>query len=378
MQAIINGKVILQDGIVEGKAVLFDEKIIGIVDADTVQVDAIIDAGGLYVSPGFVDVHIHGYLGEDASDGDALGLEKMARGILQNGVTSFLPTTMTVAWAELEKAFQVIRTLMPESQKATWAGAQILGCHAEGPFINPAKKGAQPEEAILPPAADKLLAHRDVIRMATFAPEMPLALDFAQKICENSDIVLSVGHTNATYEEAMSAVKAGANHMTHTFNAMSALSHRGPGVVGAAFCSEAYCELIADTFHIHPGLYTLFHKAKGDKVVLITDCTRAGGLADGEYTLGGQPIFVHGIECRLKDGTIAGSVLKMNDAVRNYRDHAGVPFYEAVNCASLYAARSIGVDACKGSLTAGKDADIVLMDGDCAVRGVFVGGVKKV
>lgn len=378
MQAIINGKVILQDGIVEGKAVLFDKKIIGIVDADTVQADAIIDAGGLYVSPGFVDVHIHGYLGEDASDGDAAGLEKMAKGIVQNGVTSFLPTTMTVAWDELEKAFSVIRTLRPESKKESWPGAEILGCHAEGPFINPSKKGAQPEEAILAPDADKMLRHKDIIRMATFAPEMPLALEFAQKICENSDIVLSIGHTNATYEEAMAAVKAGANHMTHTFNAMSALSHRAPGVVGAAFCSDAYCELIADTFHIHPGLYTLFHKAKGERVVLITDCTRAGGLEDGEYTLGGQPIYVNGIECRLADGTIAGSVLKMNDAVRNYRDHAHVSLHEAVNCASLYAARSIGVDAFKGSLEAGKDADIVLMDGDCGVRRVFVGGMQKV
>lgn len=378
MKTIINGKVILKDGIVENKAVLFDEKIIGIVDLSAVQADEIIDAQGLYVSPGFVDVHIHGYLGEDASDGDAAGLEKMAHGIVQNGVTSFLPTTMTVAWDELEKAFAVIRKLMPESKKGSWPGAQILGCHAEGPFINPSKKGAQPEEAILPPDADKLLAHRDVIRMATFAPEMPGALAFAQKITAESDIVLSIGHTNATYEEAMAAIQAGANHMTHTFNAMSALSHRAPGVVGAAFCSDAYCELIADTFHIHSGLYTLFSKAKGDHLVLITDCTRAGGLADGEYTLGGQPIFVNGIECRLADGTIAGSVLKMNNAVRNFRDHAHVPMHEAVNCASLYAARSVGADGCKGSLEAGKDADIVLMDGACGVRKVFVGGVQKV
>ena len=148
--------------------------------------------------------------------------------------------------------------------------------------------------------------------------------------------------------------------------------------MGAAFTSDAYCELIADTFHIHPALFTLFHKAKGDKTVLITDCTRAGGLSDGEYTLGGQPIFVKGIECRLADGTIAGSVLKMNNAVRNFRDHAHVPFYEAVNCASLYAARSVGVDNCKGSLEAGKDADVVLMDEACDVRAVFVGGVRKV
>ena len=128
---------------------------------------------------------------------------------------------------------------------------------------------------------------------------------------------------------------------------------------------------------MHKGLFQLVANLKGDKLVLVTDCTRAGGLADGEYTLGGQPIYVKGIECRLQDGTIAGSVLKMNDAVRNFRDHAQVPIHEAVNCASLYAARSIGAEGCKGSLEAGKDADVVLMDEACGVHAVFVGGVRK-
>ena len=377
MKAIINGKIVLKDGVVENKALLFDEKIIGLAD-DASGAEEIIDAQGLYVSPGFVDVHIHGYLGEDASDGSVDGLRKMAEGVLQNGVTSFLPTTMTVAWDEIEAAFNVIRELMPKSKQASWQGAEILGCHAEGPFINPKKKGAQAAEAILPPDAEKLLVHKDVVRMVTVAPEMPLGMAFVEKVRKDSDIVVSIGHTDATFEEAMQAVALGANHMTHTFNAMSALSHRAPGTVGAALSSDAYCELIADTFHIHSGLFPLFAKAKGDRLVLITDCTRAGGLKDGEYTLGGQAIYVKGIECRLADGTIAGSVLKMNDAVRNYRDHAGVSFHEAINCASLYAAKSIGVDACKGSLESGKDADIVLLDGDCGVHGVFVGGVKKV
>ena len=367
----------LKDGVVENKALLFDKKIIGVAE-DASGADEVIDAQGLYVCPGFVDVHIHGYLGEDASDGSAQGLEKMAQGILQNGVTSFLPTTMTVAWDALEKAFAVIGAAMEESKKAAWKGAQVLGCHAEGPFINPSKKGAQPEEAILPPDAEKMLAYKNVIRMLSFAPEMEGGLAFAEKIRSESEITLSVGHTNATYEQTMAAVAAGADHITHTFNAMSALSHRAPGVVGAALSSDAYCELIADTFHIHPGLFPLFYKAKGDKTVLITDCTRAGGLADGEYTLGGQPIFVKGIECRLQDGTIAGSVLKMNDAVRNFRDHAHIPFCEAVNCASLYAARSVGVADYKGSLEAGKDADIVLLDENCAVHGVFSLGIRKI
>lgn len=373
MQAIINGKILLPEAELQGKALVFDQTIRDICDTPPAGC-AVIDAGGLYVSPGFVDVHIHGYLGADASDGDPEGLRAMARGILQNGVTSFLPTTMTVPWDDLERAFAVIRQFMPESADPAFDGAQALGCHAEGPFINPKRKGAQSESAILPPDAEKLLRHAALVRLVTLAPEMPGAIDCIAAL--KGKMRVSVGHTDADYETAQAALAAGADHFTHTFNAMTGLSHRAPGVVGAALASSAYAELIADTFHVHPAVFTLLRRCKGDQLVLITDCTRAGGLADGEYTLGGQPIFVRGIECRLADGTIAGSVLKMNEAVRNYRDHTGAPMYEAVACASLSPARSIGMEACKGSLQPGKDADILLLDDACQVRGVWKRGVK--
>lgn len=374
MKAIINGKILLPEGEISGKALIFDEKIREI--GDTVpEACEVIDAQGLYVSPGFVDVHIHGYLGADASDGDAEGLRVMARGILKNGVTGFLPTTMTVPWDELERAFETIRAFMAESARPGFDGAQALGCHAEGPFINPRKKGAQAESAILPPDAGRLLPFADVIRLVTLAPEMPGALDCIRAL--RGRMRVSIGHTDATYAQAMDGLAAGADHFTHTFNAMTGLSHRAPGAVGAALAGDAWCELIADTFHVDAGVFPILRKCKGDRLALITDCTRAGGLADGQYTLGGQPIFVRGIECRLADGTIAGSVLKMNDAVRNYRDHARVPLYEAVHCASLAPARSVGLDAAKGSLTPGKDADVLLLDGDCRVRGVWVAGEKK-
>lgn len=377
MKAIVGGRILLPDGEVSGKALLFDEVIRGIVDEKDVQADEIMDAQGAYVSPGLVDVHIHGYQGEDASDASQNGLRRMARALLSNGVTSFLPTTMTVDWATLEKCFQGIRSLMQESAEADFDGAQILGCHAEGPFINPQRKGAQAAEAILLPDAAKVMPYRDVIRVMTYAPESTGADAFAREIREKSDIRLSIGHTAATYDQAKKAMALGASRVTHTFNAMTGLHHRDPGVVGAALTEKVYCELIADTFHVHPGLFSLMHAAKGDQMVLITDCTRAGGLADGEYTLGGQPIFVRGIECRLKDGTIAGSVLKMNDAVRNFREHAGVSMAQAVRAASLNAAASAGVEAHKGSLEVGKDADIVLMDEACRVQRTLVRGVCK-
>ncbi|MCI5772415.1 MAG: N-acetylglucosamine-6-phosphate deacetylase [Clostridiales bacterium] len=379
MKAIIGGKIILPDSEVKGKALLFEDKVIGIVDEKEAlaQADEVIDAQGAYVCPGLVDVHIHGYLGADTSDADKDGVRLMARGVLANGVTSFLPTTMTVEWDILDTVFKQLRELKEESLKDDFEGAEILGCHAEGPFINPSKKGAQKESAILAPDAAKVLPFKDIISIITYAPEMEGGMAFTRELKQNSDIQLSIGHTSATYDVAKEAMGLGITRVTHTFNAQTPLHHRDPGVVGAALTSDVYCELIADTFHVNKGLFTLMDKAKGNKLVLITDCTRAGGLEDGEYTLGGQPIFVKGIECRLADGTIAGSVLKLNNAVRNYRDNASIPMWKAVRAATLNAAESAGVADRKGSLESGKDADITLMDEDCQVVKTFVRGNLK-
>ena len=379
MKAIVNGRILLPDAEVSGKALLFDRKIIGIVEENEAraQADEIIDAEGKYVAPGLVDVHIHGYLNQDTSDANPDGVRLMAKGVLENGVTSFLPTTMTVEWDTLESVFTQLRSLMAESQSDDFNGAEILGCHAEGPFINPAKKGAQKGECILTPDPNKVLPYQDVIRVITFAPEMPGGDAFIRTLREKTDIVLSIGHTGANYDQAMHAVRLGASHITHTFNAMSGLMHRDPGVVGAALTTDVYCELIADTFHVNKGIFPLMVKVKGDRLVLITDCTRAGGMADGEYTLGGQPIFVQGIECRLADGTIAGSVLRLNAAVRNVKRYASLPMYQAVRLASLNAAESAGVSGAKGSLTPGKDADVILMDENCDVSAAFVRGILK-
>ena len=182
-----------------------------------------------------------------------------------------------------------------------------------------------------------------------------------------------MGHTDATFEEAMKAFDCGATQVTHLFNAQTVLHHRKPGVVGAGLASDAYTELIADTFHVNKGLYSLVYKCKKDKLVLITDCTRAGGMPDGEYSLGGQPIFVKGIQCLLEDGTIAGSVLKLNEAVKNFFDNTNVPLNEVVNAASLNPAKAIGLDS-KGSLEEGKDADIIITDMNFGIKKTIIGG----
>ena len=370
MQAIINGKIVLPDRLAEGCALLFDEKIQGVVPAAQVPAGAkVIDAAGGLVIPGLIDMHIHGYLGEDASDGSFEGIRTMAEGVAKNGVTGFLPTTMTVSYDELNAAFDQIRRGMRQSLQDDWQGAQILGVNAEGPFINPAKKGAQAGEHIRPGDAEFL----DVIRVFTIAPEMPGNMDCIREMAGRT--LISMGHTAATYDQAAAAIEAGVGHVTHLFNAQTPLMHRDPGVVGAALTdARVSCELIADTFHVSRHLFPLVSRMKGDKLVLITDCTRAGGLEDGEYTLGGQPIFVKGIECRLADGTIAGSVLKLNAAVRNLLANTSLEIWEAVNAASLNPARRIGVDAAKGSLEAGKDADIAICDADFNVRRTILGG----
>lgn len=372
MKAIVNGKIILPDSIVEGRALLFDEKIVGL--SETVPEGAeIIDAKGRYVAPGLVDIHIHGYLGEDTSDGSVEGIRKMAEGIVKNGVTAWLPTTMTVSYDDLRRAFNAVRTLM--DKKNNPKGAQIMGVHAEGPFINPSKKGAQAVEYIRPADAPFLIENSDVIRIVTIAPEMPGALDCIREVTRKTNILVSMGHTAANYETAKAGIEAGVRHATHLFNAMTPLNHRDPGVVGASLADDRVStELIADTFHISPDLFGLVAKVKGDNLILITDCTRAGGLEDGEYTLGGQPIFVKGIECRLADGTIAGSVLKLNNAVRNMREHTNLPLEQIVRMASINAARCIGLDKTKGSLEAGKDADIILADENFAVSETIIAG----
>jgi len=374
MKCIINGKLILKDSIAENMAIVFDDKIEKIAPLSDIDTSAyeVIDAKGMFVSPGLVDMHIHGYLGADASDADAEGIKKMAEGIIKNGVTAWCPTTMTVSKAEIEAAFDAVREV---KNSDSYYGSRILGVNSEGPFINAKKKGAQAEEHILKPDADFIEKHSDLVKLFTVAPEVEGAAECIEKVSKNTNVLISMGHTDATYEEAVEGIKKGVRHTTHLFNAMTALSHRSPGVVGAALADgNVSTELIADTFHVNKGLFGLIAKIKGDKLCLITDCIRAGGMPDGDYTLGGQPVHKEGIKCLMDDGTIAGSVLKLNEAVYNLYENSDLELFEAVNCASLNVAKALGEDKEIGSLEEGKRADIVIADERFNVKTTILGG----
>ena len=362
MKCIINGRIVLKDSVLDNAAIVFDEKIEKIVSMDRIDTNdyEIIDAKGNFVAPGLIDMHIHGYLGADASDGDADGIKKMAEGIIKNGVTAWCPTTMTVSKKEIEDAFESVRKVKNSGE---YYGSRILGVNSEGPFINPAKKGAQAGEHILKPDADFIKKHSDIVKLFTVAPEVDGALECIEKVSKETDVLISMGHSDATYEEAVAGIEKGVRHTTHLFNAMSALSHRSPGVTGAGLSdNKVSTELIADTFHVNKGLFALVYKLKGDKLCLITDCIRAGGMEDGDYTLGGQPVHKEGIKCLMPDGTIAGSVLKLNEAVKNLYENTDIEIYEAVNCASLNIATALGEDKEIGSLEEGKRADIIITD----------------
>ena len=287
MLAIKNAKIVLEDRIEEGKVLLFSDKIEKITD-NIPEGYEVIDAHGGYVTPGFIDLHIHGYLGKDVCDANVDSIKTIAGGLVENGVTGFLPTTMTVDMKVIEGALDACREVKNSGE---YYGSTILGVHAEGPFISASKKGAQDERYILKPDADFVKANADIIKIITLAPEEDKDFAEIKKMAEETDVVVSMGHTSADYKTAMESTKNGVKHATHLFNAMTPMTHRAPGVVGAALNSDVTCELIVDTYHVDPALYEMVYRMKGRKLCFITDCLPAGGLPEGEYTLGGAMII---------------------------------------------------------------------------------------
>ena len=316
------------------------------------------------VLPGFIDQHIHGAGGSDGMDGTVADIAKIANTVAEEGTTSFLVTTMTQSPENINKAMTAVKEYRKANGKE---GARVVGVHLEGPFIAAAHKGAQPLEYVKEPDIAAFDAYNEAsggaIKLVTLAPEVEGAEAFIRHLSERG-IVASIGHTGAKCADVEKAIQAGAKNVTHTYNAQTALHHREIGTVGSAMLfDELNCELIADTIHVSvPAMRLLVKNKPLDKLTLITDAMRAKGLPDGESELGGQKVYVKGGEARLADGTLAGSVLKMNRAVQNMVEKVGVPFTQAVDCATINPAKNLGIDQETGSIKVGKRADFTVIN----------------
>ncbi|MBE3092688.1 MAG: N-acetylglucosamine-6-phosphate deacetylase [Chloroflexi bacterium] len=323
----------------------------------------IIEAKDKFVVPGYIDIHVHGGGGSDVMDGEYEAIKQVATTHSRFGTTAFLPTTMTMAKDKIIKSLKSIH----EARLKGTGTAEILGIHLEGPYINPEKKGAQKEEDIKKVSVEEFLefnqASGNLIRLVTIAPEMPGAIDFIRWLHQQG-IIVSVGHSNATYKQVQEGIQAGLSHVTHIFNAMRGLHHREPGVVGAALSSpKLIVEMIADGVHLHPMVLKMLTQIKeSEKLVLITDAMRATGFKEGTYDLGGQEVMVTQGQAKLKNGTLAGSVLTMDKAVKNLVTKVGISLLNAVQMASYNPAKCLGIDDRKGSLEINKDADIVILN----------------
>jgi N-acetylglucosamine-6-phosphate deacetylase len=350
----------------------------GGVRAEVTALGTVVDGRGCVLLPGFIDVHVHGGDGADAMDADPEGLRRMARFHARHGVTALLPTTWSAPPAALAAAVGAIA----EAAGPVEGGATIVGAHLEGPWINPARAGAQDPAGIRPPdaaEARRLLDLRPgIVKLVALAPEMPGAEEVIAG-CRARGVVVAAGHTEATWEQMVAAVAAGVRHVTHTFNAMSGLGHRAPGTAGAALAlPDLRCELIADGHHVHAGAMAALARAKGSGgVVLISDAIRAAGLAEGEVDLGGRAAQSCCGAVRLADGTLAGSVLTLDVAVRNFGAATGWGWPDLARAAAGNAADALGLSS-KGRLAPGLDADLVLLTDDGAgevVLTVVEGGV---
>ena len=366
---IQNAEVYLEDHRFHKTGISFDKKInaIGEVEAENA-----IDAEGRYLVPGFIDLHTHGAMGADHSDGTVESIETTSAYYAKNGVTSFCPTTMTLPEDVLVRAVRAAKSFCRKPSQA-----KCIGVYLEGPFVSMEKRGAQNAEYVHKPDFAMLKrileAGEGAVVACTVAPEEEGGQDF---IKEASKLVkVSIAHTAADYDTAMEAFRNGASRVTHLYNAMPPYLHRNPGVIGAVMDSDCFAELICDGHHHHPCVDRNAFAAFPGKLALISDSLRCAGLPDGEYELGGQQTFLKGGVAKLADGTIAGSCINLSDAVR-YLISNGVSPEEVFRAASENPAKAIGVFDDRGSITAGKCADFVLLNRDYSVHSVYIDGVQ--
>jgi N-acetylglucosamine-6-phosphate deacetylase len=355
---IFDGKHFIKENCI----VIGNEKILSVNENIPSFKGKIVDFSDYIVSPGFIDLHIHGIFGFDTMDATIESLYGMAKKVIEYGVTSFTPTTLTSLNKNIKASLRSIKEFISQRRDDC---AQVLGAHLEGPFINPIKKAAK----------NMVGEYGDIVRTMTIAPELAGTSELIEFL-QDKKVNISIGHSCAVFEDVEKAVSMGVNRATHLFNAMGRLHHRDPGTVGGTlFFDNIYCEVIADLVHIHHAILKMIVKQKSsDKCILITDSMKATALKDGVYNLGDLKVIVAKGVPRLIDGTLAGSTLTFDKAVKNMVEKVGIPLEDVLKMATSNPASLLGIDKVKGRVKEGYDADIILLNKNLDVCGVFVKG----
>lgn len=363
--------IVLKDSLFAGYFVVEDGKISEIKDRYEGEYE---DLGKSYIAPGLVDTHIHGFKGKDIMFCERGALNIISEGLLENGVTSFLPTTLTASTETTNEACRIIGEEYKDVK-----GAKVKGIFLEGPYFTEKYKGAQNTAYMTDPKIEELKKWKEVsdglVNKIALAPERDGVEDFVREAVKMG-VHVALGHSDATYDQAFKAVQAGANIFVHTYNGMRGLHHREPGMVGADFTTDTIGELICDGHHVHPVSAKIVMDIKGrDHVALITDCMMAGGMPDGDYMLGEFPVEVKEGAARLKDGgSLAGSILRLKEAVKNVYDWEDASAFEAIQMATQVPAKSVGIDDECGILEVGRDADFVIFDENLNLKRTYLDG----
>lgn len=370
---ITGGTLITPFETLAGRDLVIDGGVIAaIAPADGAAQGETVDARGLFVAPGMIDVHVHGGDGHDTMDATPEALHGMARFFARHGVTAYYPTTMTAPPDAIHAAIENARRCPQPAD-----GAQHLGVHVEGPYLSPKHPGAQPAAALRDPVPAEYGAWlaSGVVRLITAAPERPGALELIEAGLD-AGVEFALGHTDATYDQVLEAASRGVRQATHTFNAMVGLHHREPGTAGGVLADDRiFAQVIVDGIHVHPAVVKVLARAKGPgRTLLITDAMRAAGLPDGQYDLGGQPITVSGGVARTPGGALAGSTATLDAVLRNIMAFAGLTLAEALPMATSTPAAAMGLAGRKGVLAPGADADVMLLDAAGRVRLTMVAG----
>lgn len=370
---IKNVNIVTHEHMLKNYWILLEEgKVKSFGDGMLPEADHIIDGQNHYLLPGAIDQHIHGAFSVDAMDADDKYITTISDQLPATGVTSFLATTMSAPLADIEAALSHLKDYQYKK------GAEMLGIHQEGPFISTKHPGAQ-DPSHIRKAEVEIIKHLQAtsgnqIRVMTYAPEED-ENDMALEVMKSLNIIPSAGHTDATYHELQNAYKNGLKNITHLYNGMRGLHHREPGVVGYSYLGEANVEIIADGVHSHPVMVKLaYDNITSDRLILITDAMRAQGLPDGAYDLGGQDVYVKGNEARLSNGTLAGSVLSMKQAIKNMFDYTDCGWIDIVKMTSYNTAKSLNLTDRKGVVKPGADADFVLYDENHELIKTFIRG----